>query len=56
MICFTSQYQLIVILNHDFNRDAELFEGLALGSRIATVTWKKGAAQPWLMAIAYGLT
>ena len=56
MICFTAEHHEIVILNYDYNRDAELFEGLALGSRIATVKWKKGAIQPWLMAIAYGMT
>jgi len=30
-------------------------EGLALGARIAAVTWDDDAIQPWLMAIAYGL-
>ncbi|KAG9229119.1 zinc transporter-like protein [Amylocarpus encephaloides] len=34
----------------------QLFEGLALGSRIATLTWKKNAFQPWIMALAYGCT
>ncbi|KAK0112594.1 hypothetical protein ONS95_014338 [Cadophora gregata] len=32
------------------------FEGLALGSRIASLTWKPNAYQPWLMALAYGCT
>ncbi|KAH7309238.1 zinc transporter-like protein [Rhexocercosporidium sp. MPI-PUGE-AT-0058] len=32
------------------------FEGLALGSRIAALTWKTNAWQPWLMALAYGCT
>ncbi|KAH7409747.1 zinc transporter-like protein [Cadophora sp. MPI-SDFR-AT-0126] len=32
------------------------FEGLALGSRIAALTWKPNAYQPWLMALAYGCT
>lgn len=34
----------------------QTFEGLALGSRIANLKWKTGAYQPWLMALAYGLT
>lgn len=34
----------------------QTFEGLALGSRIAVLKWKPKAAQPWLMACAYGLT
>lgn len=34
----------------------ETFEGLALGSRIAALEWDKKAAQPWLMALAYGCT
>ncbi|KAA8908234.1 Zinc/iron permease [Sphaerosporella brunnea] len=41
---------LIAIVFH------QTFEGLALGSRIAALDWKKGAWQPWLMACAYGLT
>ncbi|KAL2065989.1 hypothetical protein VTL71DRAFT_2060 [Oculimacula yallundae] len=32
------------------------FEGLALGSRIAALTWKPKAWQPWMMALAYGCT
>ncbi|CZS88372.1 related to Fe2+/Zn2+ regulated transporter [Rhynchosporium agropyri] len=32
------------------------FEGLALGSRIAALSWKPKAWQPWLMALAYGCT
>ncbi|KAH6684962.1 zinc-regulated transporter 1 [Plectosphaerella plurivora] len=34
----------------------QTFEGLALGSRIAAISWHKGAVQPWLMALAYGCT
>ncbi|KAL3417235.1 Zinc-regulated transporter 2-like protein 1 [Phlyctema vagabunda] len=34
----------------------QTFEGLALGSRIAALTWKPHAYQPWIMAIAYGCT
>jgi zinc transporter ZupT len=34
----------------------ETFEGLALGVRIADIKWKPRAAQPWLMALAYGCT
>lgn len=41
---------LIAIVFH------QTFEGLALGSRIAVLQWKPRAAQPWLMALAYGLT
>lgn len=41
---------LIAIVFH------QTFEGLALGSRIAVLQWKPRAVQPWLMALAYGLT
>ncbi len=34
----------------------ETFEGLALGSRIASLAWRDTAIQPWLMALAYGCT
>ena len=34
----------------------QTFEGLALGSRIAAISWHEGAMQPWLMALAYGCT
>jgi len=34
----------------------QTFEGLALGSRIAAISWHDGALQPWLMALAYGCT
>ncbi|KFZ08211.1 hypothetical protein V501_06053 [Pseudogymnoascus sp. VKM F-4519 (FW-2642)] len=34
----------------------QTFEGLALGSRIAVLSWKRHAFQPWLMALAYGCT
>ncbi|PGH07410.1 hypothetical protein AJ80_07995 [Polytolypa hystricis UAMH7299] len=34
----------------------QTFEGLALGARIAALEWDKKALQPWLMALAYGLT
>ena len=37
----------------------QLFEGLALGSRIATVPWGDSTVrkfQPWLMCLAYGCT
>lgn len=42
---------LIAILFH------QTFEGLALGSRIGALTWRNDRPyQPWLMALAYGLT
>ena len=41
---------LIAIVFH------QTFEGLALGVRIADIQWKPRAAQPWLMALAYGCT
>ncbi|KAF1830971.1 Zip-domain-containing protein [Decorospora gaudefroyi] len=41
---------LIAIVFH------QTFEGLALGVRIADITWNPRAAQPWLMALAYGCT
>ncbi|KAK3688927.1 Zinc/iron permease, partial [Podospora appendiculata] len=35
----------------------QTFEGLALGSRIATVDWpSENSWQPWVMALAYGCT
>lgn len=35
----------------------QLFEGLGLGTRIATTQWPKNKrSTPWLMALAYGLT
>lgn len=34
----------------------QTFEGLALGARIAALHWDRAALQPWLMALAYGLT
>ncbi|TEA10218.1 Zinc-regulated transporter 2 [Colletotrichum sidae] len=34
----------------------QTFEGLALGSRIASIAWPKGSLQPWMMALAYGCT
>jgi zinc transporter 1/2/3 len=41
---------LIAIIFH------QMFEGLALGARISAISWTKQTKQPWLMAIAYGLT
>ncbi|KAL1796343.1 hypothetical protein ACET3X_004883 [Alternaria dauci] len=41
---------LIAIVFH------QTFEGLALGVRIADISWKPRAVQPWLMALAYGCT
>lgn len=41
---------LIAILFHQF------FEGLGLGSRIAAVPYKKGAAKPWVLVCAFGTT
>ncbi|OQD82829.1 hypothetical protein PENANT_c019G05714 [Penicillium antarcticum] len=32
------------------------FEGLALGSRIASLPWSEGQLQPWFMSLAYGCT
>ncbi|KAI8267575.1 hypothetical protein K4K56_004483 [Colletotrichum sp. SAR 10_98] len=34
----------------------QTFEGLALGSRIASISWPEGSLQPWMMALAYGCT
>jgi len=34
----------------------QTFEGLALGSRIAGLSFPKGSIKPWLMALAYGTT
>lgn len=34
----------------------ETFEGLALGSRIASLNWPNRAFQPWVMCLAYGCT
>ena len=46
---FVSLY--IVIVFH------QLFEGLGLGTRIATTPWPKGKrATPWIMALAYTVT
>lgn len=41
---------LVAILFHQF------FEGLGLGSRIAAVPYKPGAAKPWILVAAFGLT
>ncbi|KAL5363854.1 ZIP zinc transporter-domain-containing protein [Aspergillus floccosus] len=41
---------LIAIVFH------QTFEGLALGSRIAVLSWPENAWQPWLMSLAYGCT
>lgn len=45
--------QVILLIAIAFH---QTFEGLALGSRIAAVGWKPKAIQPWMMALAYGLT
>lgn len=34
----------------------QTFEGLALGSRIASLAFPRGSIKPWLMALAYGTT
>lgn len=34
----------------------ETFEGLALGSRIASLPWTDKQLQPWVMSLAYGCT
>lgn len=34
----------------------ETFEGLALGSRIASLPWSEKQIQPWIMSLAYGCT
>lgn len=36
--------------------EAEGFEGLALGARIASLNWPRKAYQPWVMSLAYGCT
>ncbi|KAL4890654.1 ZIP zinc transporter-domain-containing protein [Aspergillus ambiguus] len=41
---------LIAIVFH------QTFEGLALGSRIAVLSWPEKAWQPWLMSLVYGCT
>jgi zinc transporter ZupT len=35
---------------------SETFEGLALGSRIASLSWSERQLQPWIMSLAYGCT
>lgn len=45
--------QVILLIAIAFH---QTFEGLALGSRIATVGWRPRALQPWFMALAYGCT
>ncbi|KAK4503770.1 hypothetical protein PRZ48_004685 [Zasmidium cellare] len=45
--------QVILLIAIAFH---QCFEGLALGSRIATVGWRPRALQPWFMALAYGCT
>jgi zinc transporter ZupT len=39
-----------------FDTHTETFEGLALGSRIASIAWPRKTIQPWLMSLAYGCT
>lgn len=41
---------LIAILFH------QLFEGLGLGSRIASVPYPRGSVRPWLLVFAFGTT
>jgi zinc transporter 1/2/3 len=41
---------LIAIIFH------QTFEGLALGFRIAAISWPARSPQHWLMAVAYGCT
>ena len=41
---------LVAIIFHQF------FEGLGLGSRIAAVPYKAGAARPWVLVAAFGMT
>ncbi|KAM7207312.1 Zinc/iron permease [Naviculisporaceae sp. PSN 640] len=41
---------LIAILFH------QMFEGLGLGSRIATVPYKQGSIRPWVLVVAFGTT
>lgn len=33
-----------------------MFEGLALGARLAAVEWPHGAKMPWIMVCLYGIT
>jgi hypothetical protein len=33
-----------------------MFEGLALGSRIAAIDWPAKSLRPWFMVLAYGCT
>lgn len=47
-------YFLLVIYPNLFG--IEMFEGLALGARIASLNWPKRAMQPWMMSLAYGCT
>ncbi|KAK8225906.1 Zinc/iron permease [Phyllosticta capitalensis] len=44
---------LILLLAISFH---QTFEGLALGSRIASLSFPSGSPKPWLMALAYGTT
>lgn len=55
-IVFHREYRTISINSHHADSCSETFEGLALGSRIATVKWGDKTKQPWLMAAAYGCT
>lgn len=41
---------LVAIIFHQF------FEGLGLGSRIAAIPYKPGAAKPWVLVAAFGMT
>ncbi|KKA27421.1 hypothetical protein TD95_002025 [Thielaviopsis punctulata] len=34
----------------------QAFEGLALGSRIAAISWHASSVEPWIMVVLYGLT
>lgn len=55
-ISFHREYSPVPFLWRAATDHTESFEGLALGARIATLTWKPHACQPWLMALAYGCT
>lgn len=41
---------LVAILFH------QMFEGVGLGSRIASVPYPKGSIRPWVLVVAFGLT
>lgn len=59
LIAIVFHREFSVCLNgavHLTNSTTETFEGLALGSRIASLPWSEKQIQPWIMSLAYGCT